>query len=459
MILSGVSKSMKIYRPLWNEGVFLTPEQFQQQTLWEAYSKQQLAKLYLANPWGVERVEVDQQSLILDRLSVESLIIRFPDGTLIDTDTSDNLPAVRNLATDVPPAVEQLIVYIGIPLLNANGENCLLDGARAERPVRYRQEWVEIPDLLGSGSETISVERYSLSFLFDFEDHSEHLVCPIARLKRDLNGRFVFDNDYLPPLLNLHSQSGALIKELELMCIQMQAKRQRLMSMRHERNQQMAEFAVADVSLFWLLNALNSFEPQLKFLRDNPTVHPENLYQKLVGLTGALLTFSLSNDVDDIPAYQHENLNAVFPPLFELIRNLLEASLPSRVLKIDLVHDKDTLWTGRLNDSRLVEEADFYLSVRSSMPGHQLQSQFPILCKAGAPDDVRQIIHSALSGIPIKPLSHVPAAIPVRLENQYFALDLSHNAAKNMLLNRCCEFYVPRAMPDISLELFAVLRS
>lgn len=450
---------MKIYRPLWNEGVFLTPEQFQQQALWEAYSKQQLAKLYLANPWGIEQVKIDQQSLLLDRLNVETLVLRYIDGVLIDTDKTDILPTVRNLATDIPPSIEQVIVYVGLPLLHSNGENCLLEESRAERPTRYRQEWVEVADLLGTGSETIAVERCVLNFLFDFEDHSEYLTCPIAQLKRDLNGRFVLDSEYIPPLLNLYTQSGSLLKELELLCIQIKAKRQRLMGMRHERNQQMAEFAVADVSLFWLLNALNSFEPQLKFLRDNPALHPENLYQKLVAFTGALLTFSLSNDVDGIPAYQHNNLNAVFPPLFELVRNLLEESLPSRVIKIDLVHDKDTLWTGRLNDSRLIEDADFYLSVRSSMPGHQLQSQFPILCKAGAPDDVRKIIHSALSGIPIKPLSHVPAAIPMRFENQYFALDLSHETGKSMLINRCCEFYVPRAMPDISLELFAVLRS
>ncbi|WP_392561453.1 type VI secretion system baseplate subunit TssK [Orbus sturtevantii] len=450
---------MKIYRPLWNEGVFLTPEQFQQQSMWEVYSNQQLAKLYLGNPWGVERLQIDAQALTLDRLSLHTLSLRFADGTLVDTDIADNLPTTRNLATDVPPANDEITVYIGLPLLQANGENCAFDNQTIERPMRYRQEWVEVKDLLGNGNETIAVERCALSFLFDFEDHSEYLTCPIAKLKRDLNGRFVLDNQYLPPLLNLQTQSGSLTKELDLLCVQIQAKRQRLMGMRHERNQQMAEFAVADVSLFWLLNALNSFEPQLKFLRDNSTIHPENLYQKLIGLTGALLTFSLAHDVDKIPAYQHHNLNAVFPPLFELTRNLLEESLPSRVIKIDLVHDKDTLWTGRLNDGRLVEEADFYLSVRSSMPGHQLQSQFPVLCKAGAPDDVRQIIHSALSGIPIKPLSHVPAAIPMRLENQYFALDLSHSAAKNMLLNRCCEFYVPRAMPDISLELFAVLRS
>lgn len=343
--------------------------------------------------------------------------------------------------------------------MQSNGGNCLQDNQRLERPLRYRQEWVEVPDLLGQNVETIAVERYALKFLFDFENHNDYLTCPIARLKRDLNGKFVLDLDYLHPMVNLYTQSGTLIKELELLCVQVQAKRLHLTGMRHERNQQIAEFATADVSLFWLLNALNTFEPQLKFLRDNPSLHPERLYQVLTSFTGALLTFSLLNSVDGIPTYKHDKLNEVFPPLFGLIRNLLEESLPSRVIKIELVHDKDTLWTGRLNDSRIVEDADFYLSVRSSMPGHQLQSRFPILCKAGAPDDVKQIIHSALSGIPIKALSHVPAAIPVRLDNQYFALDLTHSAAKNMLETRCCEFYVPRAMQDISLELFAVLRT
>ena len=84
------------------------------------------------------------------------------------------------------------------------------------------------------------------------------------------------------------------------------------------------------------------------------------------------------------------------------------------------------IWRGRLHDARLREGADFYLSVRSSLPPHQLQSRFPQLCKAGSHDDVAEVVNIALSGIAIKPLSHVPAAIPLRLENQYFALDLSH---------------------------------
>nr|WP_319949837.1 type VI secretion system baseplate subunit TssK [Klebsiella pneumoniae] len=114
---------------------------------------------------------------------------------------------------------------------------------------------------------------------------------------------------------------------------------------------------------------------------------------------------------------------------------------------------------GQAARCRLREGADFYLSVRSSLPPHQLQSRFPQLCKAGSHDDVAEVVNIALSGIAIKPLSHVPAAIPLRLENQYFALDLSTDAARTMLEAGNCTFYTPESLGDVKLELFAVLRS
>ena len=59
----------------------------------------------------------------------------------------------------------------------------------------------------------------------------------------------------------------------------------------------------------------------------------------------------------------------------------------------------------------------------------------------------------------MQPLSHVPAAIPLRLENQYFALDLSHPKGRAMLAAGVCAFYVPSTLTDFRLELFAVLRT
>lgn len=232
------------------------------------------------------------------------------------------------------------------------------------------------------------------------------------------------------------------------------------MAMRRESNERMADFAVADVSLFWLLNALNSAEPVLTELHQTPSRHPELLYRELARLAGSLLTFSLEHHADDIPRYRHDMPEQVFPPLFTLLDQLLEASLPSRVIAIALEQGEDReIWRGKLHDARLREGADFYLSVRSDMPNHELQTRFPQLCKAGSHDDVSEVVNIALSGMVIKPLSHVPAAIPLRLENQYFSLDLSSGAARAMLEAGNCTFYTPESLGEVKLELFAVLRS
>ena len=52
-----------------------------------------------------------------------------------------------------------------------------------------------------------------------------------------------------------------------------------------------------------------------------------------------------------------------------------------------------------------------------------------------------------------------PAALPVRMENQYFALDIESPAAHEMLEQGVCMFYVPELLGALELELFAVLRS
>lgn len=298
----------------------------------------------------------------------------------------------------------------------------------------------------------------------DFEDAPEiiqsgYLTCPVARLQQDLQGVWRLDESFLPPLLTVQS-SRWLVTQLEQLMTQLRARLIRLMAMRRESNERMADFAVADVSLFWLLNALNSAEPVLGQFQRNLQSPPERLHTELSRLAGSLLTFSLEHQVSAIPPYQHEQLNAVFPPLFDLLSDLLEASLPSRVVSIELEHDKRLhFWQARLHDPRLREGADYYLSVRSPMPVAQLQEQFPRQCKVGSPDHVRGIVNSSRVGVPLTPLRHVPAAIPLRLENQYFSLDVSHPLATDMLDSGNCMFYVPGMLGEPELELFAVLRT
>ncbi|MGV7963096.1 type VI secretion system baseplate subunit TssK [Photorhabdus tasmaniensis] len=448
---------MKIDRPLWVTGTILSPQQFQQQARWEAYTHECVARLGGLHPWGVLTAAFDKAMLALGQLKADHLCVRFADGSLIDTDQADHLPPVLELATMLSAETRQATVLLALPHMYANGGNCLKPDEQADRPVRYRQEWVPVQDEFSDRSESMAVARYAVSLRFDGMENSQYLTCPVARLVRDTQGNWAFDTQFVPPLLRLSAHAG-LMGQLDRLLTQLRAKQARLMGMRRESNERMADFAVADVSLFWLLNALNSYEPVLSDFQAHGEVHPALFYREAVRLAGSLLTFSLDHDAGGIPRYQHDNLTAVLPPLFDLLIKLLEISLPSRMVAIELTKSAQQ-WTGTLHDARLREAADFYLSVRSSVPAHQLQTQFPLLCKAGAPDEVNQMINRALTGIPLVAMHHVPAAVPLRLENQYFALDLTHQAAKAMLEAGTCAFYMPDVLGDIQLELFAVLRT
>ncbi|QTO52855.1 type VI secretion system baseplate subunit TssK [Duffyella gerundensis] len=444
---------MKTEQPLWGRGVMISPQHFQQQAAYAAWSAECIAQMSLTHPWGVIRAEFEAEALKLGRLQARHLQVRFQDGTLIDTNNGDDLPPV------VMPEGQDAVVMLALPLLRANGGNCLQPEEVAERPVRYRQRWRDIRNQFGDDTRQIAVIKPELTLRFAHQNNGDYLVCPVARLRQDSQGNWTQDETFLPPLLSVQS-SPWLLAQLEQLMTQLRARLKRLMAMRRESNERMADFAVADVSLFWLLNALNSAEPVVgQFLRF-PQSAPERLYPELARLAGSLLTFSLEHQVSIIPVYQHAELNHVFPPLFDLLSDLLEASLPSRVLSIALEHDRRlNQWLARLQEPRLREEADFYLSVRSPLPAAQLQEQFPRQCKVGSPDYVTGLVNSSRQGIPLQPLRHIPAAIPLRLENQYFALDLSHPAAREMLENGSCMFYVPGMLGEPELELFAVLRT
>ncbi|MHA0873818.1 type VI secretion system baseplate subunit TssK [Enterobacter pasteurii] len=445
---------MKIFRPLWEDGAFLAPQQFQQQAIWDAHMADTVARMGLAQPWGVVAAEFDDSLLALSRLNATRLTVRFPDGTLIDTDLSDNLPPVCDLSAASDRTSVDIV--LALPLLSANGGN-LDDGSDSERPRRWKAERVTVQELAGHERSELAVLRHSLTLRMAHQENAAYLTCPVTRLVRDAQGLWRRDSSFIPPLLAL-SACPALVCDLSDLLHRLQARRQRLMSMRRESNARLADFAVADVSLFWLLNALNSAEPVLAELLAVPDRHPELVYRELARLAGSLLTFSLEHDTRDIPAYRHDAPEQVFPPLLSLLDKLLEASLPSRVVSIELKQD-GVMWRGALHDARLREGADFWLSVRSAMPAHELQTKFPQLCKAGSPDDVSEVVNVALSGMVIRPVTHVPAAIPLRLENQYFALDLSTDAARAMLDVGNCTFYTPASLGEVKLELFAVLRT
>ncbi|GAB3626085.1 type VI secretion system-associated protein [Pandoraea terrae] len=433
----------------------MTPQHFQQQALWDRFADERVARMAGPDPWGVRRVAFDTQALSIHRLQLQTLDVRLPDGTFIDTETADCLPAARDLS-DVPANIDAVVARVGLALADAQGSNCVEADQKPPRPRRFFREYLQVADLNGEGKEEISVERHALVLLFDFEAPDAYVTCPVGRFVRNAQGRFELDPAFVPPCLFL-SANERLMERTHRMAGILSAKSGSLAVRRRERADQIADYAVADVSLFWLLHSVNSTWPDLARLCQAPDQHPERLYSVLARLAGALLTFSTSDTLQSIPPYDHQAPEPMFAELESVIRVLLDAVIPSRVVPIALERPRGTVWVGAIKDERLADGADYYLSVQSGLPAHALLEQLPRLCKAGAPDEVEHIVNSALPGIPLRTMSRLPAAIPIRIENQYFALDGAHPAFKRMIAARACQFYVPSSIPDVSLELYAVL--
>lgn len=292
--------NVNIHRPLWAAGALLSPQQFQQQGRYEAWATRFCAQLTLAHPWGVQAVGFDQDALRLGKLKATRLSLCLADGTPVDTGQFDQLPGALELSRLLADEVQSVVVLLALPLEQANGNNCLFAEGRADRPQRYRQVWREVQDLYGDEVQSIGVLEHALSLRLDSDDNADYLTCPLARLVRATQGGWELDSNFIPPLLSFDGHPG-LLAMLENLLTQLSAKRERLMGMRRESNQRMADFAVADVTLFWLLNALNSCHPLLVDLKAHPGRHPEQVYQMLAPLAGSLLTFSLDQRIDCIP--------------------------------------------------------------------------------------------------------------------------------------------------------------
>lgn len=192
---------MKIYRPLWSEGAFLAPQQFQQQTRWDAYVADVVAHMSLSSPWGVISAEFDESALTVSRLNPVNLVVRFPDGTLVDTGISDNLPPACDLSHLT--GYNSVDIVLALPLLSANGGN-LSSGNGVSRPCRWQQEWLPVQDLSGQERTDMAVLRHAITLRYAHDDNSAYLTCPVACLIRNAQGQWELGRDFLPP--RFHSQ-------------------------------------------------------------------------------------------------------------------------------------------------------------------------------------------------------------------------------------------------------------
>ncbi|PAV25573.1 type VI secretion system-associated protein [Tamilnaduibacter salinus] len=439
-----------VNRVVWSDGLFIKPQHFQQQ---QRYFEHQINERTLAVSdylYGFSELSINDEYLSFGRVGLVRARGLFPDGTRFSLPEEDHVPQPLDI-TDADVANE--VVYLALPLAT----DSLSEVAWPEAGVsaRYHADAAEIRDLhsVDGDSHTIDVARVHPRLMLEREDRSAYATLAIGRiLEKRPDGSLVMDNDFLPTMLSVRA-APRLQRFVGEMAGLMQERARNIA----ERVGAPSQGGVADVADFMLLQMLNRSHPQLRHLARLRQLHPERLYEQLLGLCGELVTFTDENRLpQEAPAYDHDLPETAFGPLMKVLRQALSTVLEPRAVAIQLQQRQYGLTVAPLQDSELTGDAEFILAVRADMPQDDLRKQFPQQCKVASVEKIRDLISLQLPGIPLEALPVAPRQLPYHAGFTYFRLD-SDSQAWQMLDNASgFAFHVAGDFPGIDMQFWAI---
>ena len=441
---------------LWGEGLFLRPQHFQQQDAYHEWRLAQMSRLLHPYAWGVRHIKVDLDALQTGLLRLLELQVVLPDGELFNAPAEDELPPPVALSSLTQDGAGDALFHLAMAPVRSSGTNMASTPDEADTAVRYFRTPIQSADAFTDAvAAELVVLRKSARLLPDSAPRAHLVTLPLVRLRKTSTGGFELDGRFMPPSLSIQS-SPALFLNLRRLLDVLQAKVDALYGMHREPSKNIIEFRSGDVASFWLLHTASAAFAGLSHLSRHAALHPERLFEKLLELAGALMTFSKSFTLADLPAYDHGNPGPGFTRLDQIVRELLETVISIRYFAITLNETQPSFHLGRLDAEQITPQTQLYLGVSATMAPAELVEVVPQRFKIGAPDDVEKLVLSAMPGVRLVHAPQVPAAVPVRPGSYYFSLEPRGMLYERMLQAHALTVYAPSGLQDLRLELVAV---
>jgi type VI secretion system protein ImpJ len=378
----------------------------------------------------------------------------FPDGLVFDIPVCDAAPPPKLLGEYFTEERDTLEVSLAIPAHRPAGMNIAAMSFRSD--TRYIAETILLRDEnTGQAERPVQVARKNFRLMAAEEVRAGVPALPIARVKRSPSGLLELDPSFVPPLLDL-AASDYLMSILRRLQEILTAKTSTLSGVRRQKNESLADFSAADIANFWLLYTMNSHFPLIRHLFETRHGHPEEMFSTLTSLAGSLTTFSTMLQPADLPVYDHEHLGPCFTDLDQKLRRLLETVVPSNFVSLPLKPVQPFIYGTSIPDDAYLH-GKLYLAISAQMPEASLIQKGPELIKLCSATHLDHLIRHALPGVPMRHVQSPPAAIPIKLNYQYFSLTQSGAAFEAIQRARTFAAYVPADFPDVQMELLVLL--
>ncbi|WP_346208734.1 type VI secretion system baseplate subunit TssK [Aeromonas salmonicida] len=436
-------------RVIWREGLFIKPQHFQQQQRHSEYALHARLSALSDYFYGLQSLAINEDYLGFGRIALVGATGILPDGTVFNIPNDDVLPAPLEI-TDASVANQK--VYLALPL-SVNGVNEVNQGGQVATRLQAHRH--DVRDLHSEGGDVVSLEvgRVSLRLMLEREDRSAYASLAIARiLDKRPDGGLVLDPNFMPCSISV--SAIPTLKRFLGESAGLVAERARSLSLRIAAPGQQG---VADVAEFMMLQLLNRAQPQLSHLARLGTLHPERLHEALVQICGELMTFTDESRLPpEFPAYRHDDQQVSFEPVMLALRQALSTVLSPRAVSIQLRKHQYGVMVAMVNESELMQSADFVLAVRARMPQEQLRKQLLQQTKVASSDKIRELISLQLPGIPLLPLPVAPRQLPYHAGYSYFQLDRQSPAWQMLAVSNTLAFHIAGDFPELDMQLWAI---
>jgi type VI secretion system ImpJ/VasE family protein len=438
-------------RVAWREGMFLRPQHFQAQERYlDAQLKARIDSLR-PYPWGFTELVIDEDLASLGKFGVSRCAGVMPDGTPFSI--PDEVPPPEPL--DIPADARDAIVSLTLPAAQPGAvEFRSSDEARHE--ARFLVEELEVADSFSDErtTEPIELGRPNLRFGVTRDQTYGRIALGVARVREVSHKRLMFDDRYIPPSLSLEP-SPRLTGGLADITARAEQRAEELALRAAEATDGGAE----TFGSFLLLQALNRWLPMLRHIEGLRTVHPERLYESLLGASGELATLIRpERKPPPLPRYDHENPQLCFEPVFDLLQSMLSAVFDRSAVQLPLEQAGPGAYVSKIADHNLFKTGYFYLAVAAAAPVEEIRSLFPAVAKIGSVQKMRQIVDSALPGVPLRHTPTPPPQLRVLPGYVYFELDRGVADWRDFATAPALGLHVAGDWPQLKLELWCVKR-
>lgn len=444
-------------RVVWSEGMYIAPHHFQAQNRYFEDSVHSATTSLWFQPFGFNGYELDAEALRNGTLALIHARGLFPDGLSFEMPEFDELPAPRPVTELFAPMQESLDFYLAVPERHDDGYNCALTQPERTLPVRYIAEDKALPDEnTGRDVKFISLGRKNIRFLVMGEKDDGLTTMPLGRIRRHGTGQFIFDDRFVPPVLQI-SAARPLMAMLRRLIAVIDEKCHTLVRPKDLGSTTVSGFSAEGIANAWFLHCMNSSLGPLRHQCISKRAHPEELFVELSRLAGALCTFGLDSHPNMLPLYDHLHLAECFEALDEHIRTHLELIVPSNCVQIALAKAATYFWEGNIIDERTLNRSRWIFGIRCKLGEADLIERTPRLVKLCSRTFVPRLVERALPGAKLTHIPVPPPSLSPKIEYQYFAIDKSGPCWEHMVKTREVGLYIPGELPDPEIELSVIL--